>query len=260
MNTLQSMGGYPAKFMPDGVDITRNRDTDGLCTNGRWKLINDTKLNDIGNGWAITQKDILNGDLEIVKLGDDGRSWVTQTGAAFRIGGSSVEPWVMTKVGVVFQWDGNVNNWVQTPGKLATDVGQGWIISNEKAEPWGGNQIFRWDPVAKRWINVPGGATRIGGTYDIPWVVNHEGKAFQWIAKGSKPTEGGWVLRELPAGVKAKDVGDGWVITETSQVYRYSQDDQRWELVDLQPGRSNIGGNAETPMLSTSAGGSFSLR
>jgi hypothetical protein len=260
MESLKSMGGGQFTTVPDGTDITRNRVNDGACNNGRWKLINNTPLNDIGNGWAITKKDILNGDLEIVRLSDDGRSWVTQPGAASRIGGNSVEPWVMTKAGVVFQWDDTGKKWVHAPGKLATDVGLGWIISNEDAVPWGGKQIYRWDKVKKAWINVIGGALRIGGTYVHPWVVNHEGKAFEWIAKGPNPTEGVWVVHELPAGVKAADVGEGWVLTDKSQVYRYNKDDDKWDLVDDVANRTNIGGNAETPMLSMKDGGGFSFR
>ena len=248
--TLNGMSGGAFNDMPAGTDLFRHRTNNGGCLGGRWASTGATKLNDIGDGWAITQKAVLGSDLEIVKLSDDGKTWLTQPGAAFRIGGIKTEPWVITKAGAVYQW--NAGNWTLIGGKLANDVAQGWIVSKEPTN--GGFLIYRWNPVKKEWENIPGGATRIGGTVDSPWVVNSSGQVFQYVVEK-------WVFRDTN---NALDVGDGWIAAATQfagrTIFGWNEDAKRWDSVDGGPGIWNIGGNVDYPMLSSYTGEGFFWR
>jgi hypothetical protein len=250
--TLNGMSGGAFNDMPAGTDLFRHRTNNGSCANGRWASTGATKLNDIGDGWAITQKVVLGSDLEIVKLSDDLKTWVTQPGAAFRIGGSKVEPWVMTKAGAIYQWNGG--NWTLIGGKLANDVGQGWIVSKEPTN--GGFLIYRWDPVKKVWENIPGGATRIGGTYDSPWVVNSTGQVFQYVVDK-------WEFRDTN---NALDVGDGWIAAAANNqfvnrtIFRWNPDSKQWNAAEGGPGIWNIGGTVDHPTLSSWTGEGFFWR
>jgi len=85
--------------------------------------------------------------------------------------------------------------WDILPGH-ANDVGDGWFIGSEDVS--GGFPIYRLH--GRDWERMPGGAVRIGGTYETPWVINSDHEIYRWDGRR-------W--DRMPGN--GKDVGDGWV-------------------------------------------------
>jgi hypothetical protein len=249
MPMLRQMGGDGQFMTMDaGTDILRHRRNMGVCNVGLWAEFAGVKLRDIGDGWAISNTPGVN-DFQIVKWGEAAGRWTVQPGAASRIGGTYHKPWVMTQGGTVFEWTGKT--WTHAPGKNATDVGDGWIISNETTP--GGKKIYRWNFKTKTWVNIPGGAVRIGGTYSSPWIVNDGGAVFEYV-------DNKWVHH---SGLSADDVGDGWALAKTatldSEIYRWNKGAKRWDVVHG-GAMQNIGGNADYPMIQASNGAAYYWR
>jgi len=122
--------------------------------------------------------------------------------------------------------------WVQTPG-AARDVTDGWVIGTGTVS--GGYKIYRWNGAG--WSQMPGGAVRIGGTYNTPWVVNNLNQIYRWNGSG-------W--QSIPGA--AKDVADGWVLgTDTTGggygIYRWNG--TSWN--HMPGGAVRIGGTYSTP-------------
>lgn len=65
------------------------------------------------------------------------------------------------------------------PGE-ALDVADGWVIGTDRRA--GGFGIYRWN--GRRWNRVSGGAVRIGGSYDRPWVINDRNRKYVWNGRG----------------------------------------------------------------------------
>lgn len=143
---------------------------------------------DVAEGWIIGT------DYGIYRW--DGSEWTRIYGGAERIGGTYSNPWVVNQGKEIFRWTGSA--WEIKPG-FARDVADGWIIGTQIAK--GGYEIYRWNYLSSSWKKMPGGAIKIGGTYNNPWIVNNVKKIFRWT--GTK-----W---DLVQG-QANDVGDGWII------------------------------------------------
>ena len=184
---------------------------------------------DVADGWVLGISNV-GGGYEIFRWNDNG--WEKMPGGAVRIGGTYLSPWVVNDAGNIFRWTGN--SWQLMPG-AARDVGDGWVIGTDTRP--GGYGIFRWNEQKKKWIRTPGGAVRIGGTYQTPWVVNNANQIFRWTGKA-------WQL--MPGA--AVDVADGWVLgTATSsggrEIFRWNG--SGWTQV--QGGAIYIGGSGGTP-------------
>ncbi len=109
-------------------------------------------------------------------------------------------------------------NWRPMPG-MATDVADGWIVgTNRIGRDFG---IWRWQD--GQWQAMPGFATRIGGPYERPWVVNSRYETYAW--NGSD-----W--DRMPG--LATDVGDGWIVGTNAigkdfGIWRWQ--DGKWEAM-----------------------------
>ena len=150
---------------------------------------------DVGEGWIISTESAGPHGNGIRRW--NGLDWENMPGAAVRIGGTYLQPWVVNSNGNIYRWTGS--DWEWMSGATADDVGEGWIISTESAGPHG-NGIRRWN--GSDWENMPGAAVAIGGTYLQPWVVNVNGNIYRW-------TGSDW---EFVSGTTADDVGEGWAI------------------------------------------------
>lgn len=242
MDVLGQMGQSNAgvRVVPAGSDLLRNRKDIGVCKPGDWQPISNTANSDVGDGWSLTTTKVSGDDFSIVRMNAKGDGMDPVGGAATRIGGTIAEPWVALKNGAVFRW--LESNWVNIPGQTANDVGTGWIISKE-ATP-GGFKIYRFNNSTASWENIPGGAVRIGGTYDSPWIANDAGAVFQYV-------DNAWQVRP---GLAASDVGDGWAISKTeavpggSAIYRFDSASSSWKKIA--GGATMIGGTAAQPFVS----------
>jgi hypothetical protein len=241
---LNGIISYNKPHLPLASKVTDG----GLAPSGavNWSMVGSTLASDVGDGWALTKTETGAG-WSIVKLNAEGTDWEAVGGAAARIGGTRDEPWVATGSGTAFRWNGS--DWEHTPGKFASDVGQGWIISNEPTG--GGFKIYRYNRSTRAWDNIPGGAVRVGGTYENAWVVNDGGAVFEYVNNG-------WQHRQ---GVSALDVGHGWVLSKTDgdsngqSILQYNSATQAWVTA---PGRaSSIGGSYSRPMVSNTGGAIF---
>lgn len=186
---------------------------------------------DATDGWVIGTA-AAPGGYEIFRW--DGNGWTKIPGGAVRIGGTYNSPWVVNDTGMVFRWNGLA--WAPRPGVVASDVGDGFVVSTTPTA--GGFEMFRWDSTG--WVKLPGGGVRVGGTYKFPWVVNDLNQIFRWTAEST------WKV--LPgAGV---DIADGWVLgTNTvpggKQIFRWNG--TGWTL--MSGGGTNIGSAGGTPWL-----------
>ena len=244
MQTLNDMGGG-GKFatVADGQDLRGKRLDQGVCTNGSWNVVAGAAGRDIGDNWAITTT-VVGADFQIVRLNAAENGWDVMPGAASRIGGTKEAPWVATKSGDVYLWD--KVGWKHIPSTLrATDVGDGWMISNEATN--GGFKIYRYNLATNVWDNVPGGATRVGGTYDDPWVVASNGAIFQYVNNA-------WVQR---LG-SATDVGAGSVVN-SGGVFRWNEGAGRFDILSAAP-QVAIGGSKGFEAVLSSTGNQFVIR
>lgn len=222
----------------DRADIFRSRKSMGACAPGQWVgATNNLSASDVGDRWAITRTP-QNGNFTIVRMDSYAQNWEYIPGEAVRIGGSHDQAWVSQANGKVYRW--TKSGWEHLPGKLAKDVGDGWIISDEATG--GGYRIYYYDDMSKSWVEAGGAAVRIGGTRTDPWVVTSSNDVFQWV-------NGGWQMRP---GIKAFDVGQGWALATSasngSVVYKWNEKDKRW---DWKPGGPHvaIGGTQEYPAI-----------
>jgi hypothetical protein len=142
--------------------------------------------------------------------------------------------------------------WISLPG-TATDATDGWIIGTDRRE--GGFGIYRSvtvssptstqpDNTRPEWERIPGGAVRIGGTHNRPWIVNNRNNIYQW--DGST-----WIQRD---GF-ARDIGDGWIVGTDSRpggfgIYRWNGNN--WDRVP--GGAVRIGGTFDKPLIVNNAG------
>jgi hypothetical protein len=242
MPTLGAMGASVERnvgVIPGGENVFRGRINMGACTNGVWNVVPGIEASDIGDGWAITRTPT-NGGFTIVRLNAAENGWTPVPGGATRIGGSPQEPWVMNSTGAVYR--GDPTGWTHIPGKVATDIGQGWIVSNEPVN--GGFKIYRYSPATDGWVLVPGGAKRIGGTIEKPWVANDAGAVYEWMGTD-------WAVRH---GVTATDVGDGTAI-DGGRPVRYNPSNRTWIALSAAP-QVAIGGSYDYPAVITASQGS----
>jgi|GEM_PF-4158362 len=193
---------------------------------------------DIADGWIISKVPERTGFTIMRQPETIEAAWVKIPGEAVRIGGSYEEPWVMQKSGGVFRYaDGG---WEPVPGKTAIDVGDGWIISNERL---GKNfKIYRYNRTTKAWDNISGRAVKIGGTYDNPWVVQANGGVYEYI--------NGWQHRP---GITASDVGQGWAVAPSApgdtspDIFQYKRSTNSW--TEAVGPASAVGGVITRPMI-----------
>lgn len=75
--------------------------------------------------------------------------------------------------------------WQLAPG-TARAVGDGWVLGNDRAQ--GGYRIYRWN--GHDWSRMPGAATRIGGSYQAPWVINDRGVRYEWTGRDWREVRG----------------------------------------------------------------------
>ncbi len=133
-------------------------------------------------------------------------------------------------------WSFKAFAWIAVPG-TASDVANGWITGTNPV--YGGYGIFRWD--GSKWIQMPGGALRIGGSYNNPWVINIFQQIFRW--DGLK-----WI--QLPG--TAQDVADGWVVGTDKASNGDGNHIYRWNGASWTPmpgAAVSIGGTYSSPWI-----------
>ena len=104
-----------------------------------------------------------------------------------------------------------------------------------------------WEGRKKPWkkITGPPDAKRIGGTYKEPWLATESGLVYRWNGSFFKHIK-------LPAGVKAKDVGQGWIISTQNSIYRYNPSSKTFDQI---PGiAARIGGTYQESWVCSSDG------
>ncbi|HHX83534.1 MAG TPA: hypothetical protein GX696_11215 [Pseudomonadaceae bacterium] len=96
--------------------------------------------------------------------------------------------------------------WQLAPG-TARAVADGWVLGNDRAQ--GGYSIYRWN--GHGWSRMPGAATRIGGSYHAPWVINDRGVRYEWTGRDWREDRG---RREQANAWRSRDRGHdrnrGW--------------------------------------------------